>query len=797
MDNDQNVTNPQNATDIIVNPFNNPELVATYQKKRMHLLTSMLNTKYIDVDSEMQNYFNAIINAPNYRYTIYSAYNRLVINLQILKYVFVVNKTNVLTSCFKVKSKYGTCIYGYVYSIVIGGKLTHEFVCIGPTYQSQDGEFRSSVMSYNRFIQLFTIFSEETDVVEQMIVDNVNAGKLEFSIEFFVPDKYAKFTRQLSNEMDDKRLALKLYNICWSCDYGDIKNNTCANHMNETYKKTIMMNSDNIANRHLGAEPQEKHKISASDVYDKLMKLTSKYNTGIANIYNYHGSNMNRPSTMHLDLRCCQKIFPMSIIEAIRTEDINFNVWREIYTSALVSNLVINLISPSFPVISNWFYIQNSSERLFDNSAIHMRFSDSNLAHEISENLRDINTLNYIDRKKSKGYINSKFHKLSRAICKGIVYADSDIQLTDLSVCVLMENVGRTLRDLPALIVANDNIHASKEAFTDFNLFSKHLFEYIYALFCANEKCGIMHGDLHMNNVTLYRLYYAEAMQKDCDLWFSKGKSPAVAYYVDNKMYCFKHTGMFSSIIDFSRCIIGNYQRIEREFSTNFADRYFLEQRIRVIHMLYQHFPEVVEKYRDKIEKLLTDKFEMMFKIISALDSYTLCYNIKNMFIENESFAISKAKHIGIDPRTLKLLDSIIAKSSKLVHDGFDNVLSGKYQTPEDVEWANLEIIRSEFANRIYNVDRIKSENLWIVDFYNGKNELVYNIDEPELWGPLINFGPTQEIFKQFFPDFEDYDITRWEKIMRVNESQELQEIYQENSRIEEDVVEFEPWMHV
>ena len=38
--------------------------------------------------------------------------------------------------------------------------------------------------------------------------------------------------------------------------------------------------------------------------------------------------------------------------------------------------------------------------------------------------------------------------------------------------------------------------------FEDFGMFQKYMFEIIYSLYCLNLR-GIIHGDLHLNNVTL------------------------------------------------------------------------------------------------------------------------------------------------------------------------------------------------------------------------------------------------------------------------------------------------------
>ena len=79
-----------------------------------------------------------------------SQYNRLVVNAQRLKYIYRFNKTNNIVSCFKFSMNKSTAIYGYLYSRCVNGTTTHEYVCTGPTFTSQDGEYRGRIIPWTQ-----------------------------------------------------------------------------------------------------------------------------------------------------------------------------------------------------------------------------------------------------------------------------------------------------------------------------------------------------------------------------------------------------------------------------------------------------------------------------------------------------------------------------------------------------------------------------------------------------------------------------------------------------------------------
>ena len=223
-----------------------------------------------------------------------------------------------------------------------------------------------------------------------------------------------------------------------------------------------------------------------------------------------------------------QKIIPMYSNEASNYKNIEYSVWRELYISNLCAELVINNISPSFSIIESWFLIQNSHASLFDNIAMYDKHAHAKIAHKISEDIFDVNKYTYNNNNKRNGFINEKFGKLSNKLINSVNYIEEKLDLSDVSICFQMEYLGRTWKDMPYLALTVDRSQIT-DLFSNYNVFAKIMFDYIYALLCMNVKVGILHGDLHLNNATFYKVFDIERDPKG-----KKLDNPLVVYILND-----------------------------------------------------------------------------------------------------------------------------------------------------------------------------------------------------------------------------------------------------------------------
>ncbi len=716
----------------------------------------------------------------------WSIYNRLTVNNQLLRYVYVTNKSTMCTTIFKAHCKTSHSIYAFLHCRVIrkksGFEFIPEYVSTGPTFTSQDGEFRGRVIQVQQVYNIIKEAPEVFDLVDEMVCYKLQHKIMSFTSATYYPDFCTGNYELLEKYIDENRLAIKLFMLCWMYDYRYIFKQVEENHIHKEYKKIIFQRMD-------------------AGVYENICKILDefKYAALQANIGGHVSAQSYIDPTQVGFLgwsECGQKVFPITAIEAIKTEDINYNVWRELYMTNMSANLVVNLVSPSFPLPISWFYIQNTDQDLFDNEAMHLKFLHSDVAQEVTTELIAADEHNYVKKNKDFGPVSSKFYKLSKLIHKGLVYADSDIKLADASICLFMEYVGRTLRDIPKLLIFKDFMYGLDKSFGDFGIFSKLYFEYIYALYCCNSKLMTMHGDLHMNNATVQRLYNMDPSVYKLPVDVKRvPANPHVCYLVHDEAYVFPHLGFYAAIIDFSRGIIGDYGRLEHEFSPMFAETYFKDQRIRILHMVYMHLPDYYETYSNAIDELVNKNFPLAFRILTLIDSYTITSNLL-MLIQTEEFT-----KIEIAPGIMDLLRKGQAKIKELLKTYMESVIKGTITSASDIDWPNYTLIKHIFSDRIYSAERIAKEDadgtIRIVDIFNENAPMKADVEDYDSWGPLLSAEFENNLRKKNPSAGRDEIYERWEDITSLDETAYIRDIHKKYKTMEEEVIEFEPWMNL
>ena len=715
---------------------------------------------------------------------IFSTYNRIRSNATVLKHTYVIGKVDVISACFKVTVDRTSCVFGYTYVEwdAATKQLTDRFVCTGPTYKSQDGEYRNRLIQTIQMQALFEKYSEVFDMLEPTLLERFVSGRMTFQVDLCYPDSFPQVRRDAyERSIDSRRLPLKLFMMCWMVDFHTIHNGSAPNHINMSYRLALYKDED---------VPIYTAILKKYGTTSSIANIDSLFSALRVNII-WHRPNATISYDSRSGLACGQKLFPMTVYEALRVEDINFNVWREIYVSNMCTNLVLNLISPSFPFIGNWFYVQHTHAGIYDNPAMHDKYEHSKTAATISERLRLADKFNYIGEDRDKGVIDNKFMKLSRTIQKSVVFADSNIQLTDLSLCVTSEHVGHTFRDIPMVIKVNDLIgYGITRTFAEEGVFHKYVFEFIYGFLCANTKIGVIHGDMHLNNATLYKLYeYATDRTAKSMIV----KNPRICYVLEDVVYMFPHFGRFGVIIDFSRAIIGDHAKIEHEFSTSFANLYFRDQKARMGATLYHHFPKFTSKNRDAIDVLLTNNYPLMFKILSAIDAYVVCTHMGTMFSADPILA---EQQIPVASGLKEFCESIAAYAKSLLTRHIRDAIARKILQQDDIEWPNFTIIRKFFGKYILPVEAMGDDSpadYTIVDIFNYNNDVTYDVDDYDTWGPILSIDIYNELCRKHGVPYGK-DVEEWFAFRRREDQTDLGELL-DRYKHKDSILQFEPWM--
>lgn len=629
-------------------------------------------------------------------------------------------------------------IYGHIDSD--GINIIHDYAGSGPTYSSQDGEFRSRIIRWAQLDAFFEKYAYVTNIIEEMIVEKLDAEELSFEYEFFYPDGIKHGRAKFEASVNEMRMPVKLFTLAWLFDYYNIHNNIEENHMNEAYKRVIYNDGEDVD--------------TLTQVLDKLDVQFYIMTTQLSTYY--HRINMQRTTR---STQCGTKLHLLTALEIVSQGNILFETWREIYISQKLSDLVLNFIMAGAPFHVGWFYVHGVHPGLFDNKAMHDKFIHSNIATEMSNQLRDIDRGNYIDRRRERGTISSKFHRVSNNLQRAIVYADANLRLTSLAVCTVSEYAGRTWMDIPILAAGADktDTHAglsvtlgatktggkSGAKSTDTSNVKqsvgpdvrrsttalpynppegnlrRYVWDLIYTLHCVSTRMGIIHGDLHLNNITINQLYDLKKIKMS---WASN----IAIFVVDGVCYQFPHYGAYSTIIDFSRAIICDREMITRDFGQIFADQFFFEQNTRVVQLIHKYYPKLAADKDYEILAVMKTRPDDIYRLLPAIDMMVVSTNIHTMIVDRK---------IPAHPSNIALLADISASADRLFRDGLAVVLAGGATT----ERPTSVLIREIFAGDVSSADRISRERTSVRDYFNSDGPLKWSLYDPDSVSPLLS----------------------------------------------------------
>ena len=798
----------------------------------------------------------------------------LIYDLQKLKFNHLLDKNNTIVSCFKVGFDGASSIYGYAYSTALpNGEFVHQYITTGPTYMSQDGEYRSGMIMYGQMQKIFEVYSDICGQVEALVIDKIESGEYEFYVDFYhagrddfgeepntMPwakkkggangDELEYDHRAFEDSINASRLVIRMYILCWLCDFWTIHHGLMANHMHPAYQY-IMYRPEEV--------------ILLNDIIDELGEDDfGRLQECILALTNPEAHQ----DDAHL-IYCGQKIMPLTVTETLNVGNIRYETWRELYITAAVSDFAPNVISPCFATLNNWFYIHNAHAGLFDNMPMHIKYDHSAIAEDIYEKLVAVEAETHEEKDSARIHLSEKFEFLSESLQRSILHNNSEIRLSNLAICATIEHLGCTLRDLPTEIAHRPINECYHLVFSDPDVFARHMFEFTYSAYCLNIKLGAMHGDLHLNNAIIRgvhnfitsgpRVQSPNARMVAGQKYglfpdFGADPIPNVAYIVENDAYIFPHTGTHSKFIDFSRAILGDKAKIALEFGERFAEIFFAEQQSKVMGLIDRYFPQTMNKYGLEIEALARLNFPLLFKIISCIDIYALASNILILFEKDGNFtrpaksstsgsktgaaekkiapkAKSKngkdkiapvpsdgatpiAKHsikkreIPIAEGARQLLLDIVAKAEELITQNMKAAIEGKITNTNEIQWPNRAILEFVFvryrkgnhadvvgpgSDSKKDIEMGNAEVGVLGDIYNSNNNLKYKFEDYDLWSPLMKFDKELELCKKYGQPV-DPTIPQW---IETEDKNKMADASPPNAKYlhQNDMIEVDSWM--
>jgi len=672
---------------------------------------------------------------------IYGAYKRLG-NIINLSYNLQIDIVNTICTIFKIRDTQENIetIYSFGYYektekrtepgfIPHGCNFSYKYFNIGGSFMSKDGEYRSGIIEMKN-IKTITENPNLRKVftaIREYLVKKITERRWSLFKEYFFPTDDQKIC-ETELEYRSYVLQMELFILTWFNDMFNEYHNIVENHLNAKYKQIIF-----------------KYKIEDLEFFNTLIKLYG--NDVILQFRNISMNIFNDSRSAMITTKLGQKITPLTIAEAQNPFNIKYGPWKEYLISNYFSNFVVNNVSPGFCMINAFFYIKNARKGLFDNNIQYEKMERSELALQIVELLNRAQLFTHENirrnssiKKEIISHLSQKFKVLHTQIQDPIDFAKEEIIMSNVALCMISEYVGRTIMDV--LYITRSSSYYNEMVCKPFTLpgypfFAKYMFDLCYNIYCMNSIGGVIHGDLHLNNVTLNDFAYKGNYK------LSTIKNPTVLYVLGDKknQYIFPTCGYNISIIDFSRSIIlpekienFNDDSLPKSHSIIKNLKKFQSEQVERMLNVYLNYTDSYTN-QDEIRILIKNHFEAVFKLLTATDIYGFTLKLLKVFeIGDKSIVVPHKNCIDL----LKKLNNsaeqfVISEMNKLIHDkAYEKHIL-------EMEWPISTIIKNCFYN--YLIETSDMGN--IVDIYNISNKLTFSLNK------LDNFPDSISEYKE------------------------------------------------
>jgi hypothetical protein len=479
------------------------------------------------------------------------------------------------------------------------------YITVSPTFTSRDGEFRRRMLPLTSFMKSCEEYAAQLAPFEEALLQMLSASELTLYTEMFGEPNSA-----VDQTIDESRLAVLALSVALMLDLWDNRELLIAVHVFPDYAKLIAA----IATPQL---------LEASLNVPRLAR--DRFVSGI---------DVDRFSVIS-----GIKLIPMFVREVNQPFDLNLGAWRELEVAKAVGDLVVSYVSPAFALFNQWSYIERTGPELFENLAMHERYRRSQqMDSSITElrNSRCALSLDCASETPLEPELRT-YHteELSAQLYESLEYAQSHLLVSDTTIMHSIEDVGRTLHSWPTYVRRDVAVPPSHlTLFSDLGSFARLMFDYVWGAHCLHERLGVVHGDLHANNLTVYwwgRAEWVERVTKPGMAGFERKYTAAyedpVMIYVagprgEADSYIFPAAGISGCLIDYSRAILGPAfrPRLEAGRTPQFATNFYRDQVNRVMRLLHRYAPEYVAANQDAIKGAAFADFESVFRALCAVD---------------------------------------------------------------------------------------------------------------------------------------------------------------------------------
>lgn len=661
-----------------------------------------------------------------------------------------ISKVNTVYTVLKLERGSESINYAYVYGVIENNKVVNNFLITSNSLISKDGMYSHRLITFDKIYGPVKN-SELINEIYDFIVVNIKNGEFKLIFDVFNISEN-KIKNAYVNDLKKSTLLVYIFIIPWIVELYNMYRSDQEINMNPNYNE-IMFN-DKDKNKFA-----EIYKTSSKEIYD------------LAIYYKF----LTHDSKNRLELG--QKLIPFNYIQLKEYNNIVHFQWKELLVNKIITNLLYNINSPCFSIFVDWLLIKNSNRDLYDNKTIYNKILYSDKIKNILALLNKAN-VEFLDiySKQRNEFIDSLIKKLKKII----KISENKILMSNISLCYISEYSGKTIYDYYTKIKDPKKIHKNiGNIFEDFGMFKKYMFEIIYSLYCLNLR-GIIHGDLHLNNVTLnkknlnvkennYVIYNLNSKKNEHSIDYINKTSSSDEYinnYNDDNednvdidinsdyIYMFKHMGTYPCIIDFSRSFILLKLIDENIIEKNkniIRMKYIKNEQNRIMSELKKLFPNFIKNNSHKLKFLFKNKnFNTLFLYFSAFDIFKFASNLL-IFINK----YSSTNNITVNVEITNLLTNI----SKRAYQFLEKIIDEEsYNNIDDLKFPNFIIIEEFFSSVKITEKELKNKfkTSVISDIFN-----VDNIDQ--------NYSITEII--------SELNTTINKEIINIENSKNIEEI--------------------
>lgn len=600
-----------------------------------------------------------------------------------------------------------------------GAEAPPEYLCLSPTFESRDGEYRHRFLWYPQFAEGYESLVTLLSPLEEILLEALQEDQLGIDVALF-PAEGRGATDALAF-VEKERLGVRALAAALATDALRARDGMFQNHASAPYTAVMKILYEKCAAVLAGWGPRE---IDRVDVF-----ATGKE---------------NQP----LRTQCGQKLTPLTVRESLQVNDINFAPWREIWVGRAATDLVVNGAAPMFPIYNNWTFLDGVDRFFFENAPMRQRYERGARAEKAAAALR-----------KARAALDEgqdfRLGQLDAHVYDSLLYAQDFLLLTELALCSTSEYVGDTFPSVAEVARRSEWVSpAYLLMFSDPARVARYLFDLCYGAHLLHARVGAVHADLHLNNITVYPLeeQHARAAGAETASFEPRYRDPVIAYIAGAKgeaeTYVFPHDGWFACLIDYSRAILGPEARprIAAESGDAFAAAFYRNQVGRALRVLHHYLPEYVEANQEKIKALLLADFGRLFRVMTAVDFLAIGRNV-GAFLRGLAGAPLREgdrRRLEVAPEGIataraveeRALEHLVVHLSDLVEPGGGG---------EPIPFAGDQLLPAVFGAYLYAGRAAALQKATLVDAYNAAVPLRYSGSDYAKFPPWARLDQLEE----------------------------------------------------